>query len=158
MSDNFLQRVLHESLVDVLEKMFFISILDETPDTVVLPAEEDIAVRLSFEGKPSGSLTVRLNRFAARSIAADFLGTELDQLSESQVEEVMCELANMICGSVLSRVESAVAFRLGVPEITVPSPPPETAAVYSVPLGPAAITVVMVTEAPICPPAAEYAS
>ena len=32
------------------------------------------------------------------------------------------------------------------------------AATYSAPLGPAAIKVAMVTEAPICSPAAEYAS
>jgi len=158
MPESFLERVLHESLVDVLEKMFFISILDQAPDTVALPVQEDIAVRLSFEGKPSGSLTVELNRFVARSIAADFLGAEPDELSDSQVGEVMCELANMICGSVLSRVENAVTFRLGAPAIAAPEPPPATAAVYSVPLGPAAITVAMVTEAPICPPAAEYAS
>ncbi|MGP8245269.1 MAG: chemotaxis protein CheX [Bryobacteraceae bacterium] len=158
MPESLLQRVLHESLVDVLEKMFFISILDETPDTVTVPLEDDMTVRLSFDGKPSGSLTVRLNRFAARSIAADFLGAEPDELSDSQVGEVMCELANMICGSVLSRVEGAVTFRLGVPAIVAPEPLPATAAIYSVPLGPAAIMVAMVTEAPICPPAAEYAS
>jgi CheY-specific phosphatase CheX len=158
MSERFLERVLRESLVDVLEKMFFISILDETPDTVTLAVQEDMAVRLSFEGKPSGSLSLQLNRFVARSIAADFLGAEPDQVSDSQVGEVMCELANMICGSVLSRVENAVTFRLGAPEITAPEPPPAAAAVYSVPLGPAAITVAMITEAPICPPAAEYAS
>jgi CheY-specific phosphatase CheX len=156
MPESFLRRVLHESLVDVLEKMFFISILDESPDSTTLP-EEDMAVRLSFEGKPSGSLTVQLNRFVARSIAADFVGAEPVELSDSQVGEVMCELANMICGSVLSRVESAVTFRLGAPEIVAAGQPPPSAAIYSVPLGPAPITVAMVTEAPICPPAAEFA-
>jgi CheY-specific phosphatase CheX len=156
MPEDFLGRVVHESLADVLEKMFFISILDETPDTAPLPVQEEMAARLSFEGKPSGSLTLQLNRFVARSIAGDFLGAEQGELSDSQVGEVVCELANMICGSVLSRVENAVTFRLATPEIVNPDQAPDGAAIYSVPLGPAAIKVAMVTEAPICPPAAEY--
>jgi CheY-specific phosphatase CheX len=156
--EDFLQWVVHESLADVLEKMFFISILDETPDTVPLPLQEEMAVRVGFEGKPSGSLTLQLNRVVARSIAGDFLGVEQQELSDSQVGEVTCELANMICGSVLSRVESAVTFRLHAPEIVNPDQTPAGAAIYSVPLGPAAIKVAMVTEAPICPPAAESAS
>jgi len=157
MPEDFLHRAMHESLVDVLEKMFFISILDETPDAAPLAVREEIAVRVGFEGKPSGSLTLLLNRLVARSIAGDFVGVEPEELSDSQVGEVMCELANMICGSVLSRVESAVTFRLGAPEIVAAGQPPPSAAIYSVPLGPAPITVAMVTEAPICPPAAEFA-
>jgi CheY-specific phosphatase CheX len=158
MPEDFLHRVVHESLVDVLEKMFFISILDETSDSVPLPVRDEMAVRVAFEGEPSGSLIVRLNRFVARSIAGDFLGVEQEELSDSQVGEVMCELANMICGSVLSRVESAVTFRLNAPEIVDPDQTPADAAIFSVPLGPAAIKVAMITEAPICPPAAEFAS
>ena len=158
MTESFLDRVLRESLVDVLEKMFFVSILDEPSDAATPPVPDEIAVRLSFEGKPSGSLMVQLDRSVARSIAADFLGAETGELSDSQVGEVMCELANMICGSVLSRVEGAVTFRLGAPAIVATGPPPAGAVVYSVPLGPAAITVAMITETPICPPAAESAS
>jgi hypothetical protein len=54
---------------------------------------------------------------AARSVAADFLGEEEPALSEQQIGEVVCELANMICGSVLSRVESAITFQLATPRI-----------------------------------------
>ena len=158
MSEGFLERVMRESLEDVLEKMFFLSIPDEPPDGAAFPDEGKIAVWLSFEGQPSGSLGVELDRFAARSMAADFLGAEAGQLSDTQVGEVMCELTNMICGSILSRVESAVTFRLGAPEIVAAGQTPPGATVCSVPLGPAAIAVAMITEAPICPPTAEYAS
>ena len=52
-----------------------------------------------------------------RKIAASFLGLEEGLPSESQTGEVLCELANMICGSVLSRLEGDLHFELSPPEI-----------------------------------------
>ena len=155
MPEDFLCRVLRESLADVLEKMFFIRILDDQPSAAD-PLAEQIASRLSFHGNPSGSLTLQLQRRVARSIAGDFLAAEEQELSDLQVGEVICELTNMICGAVLSRVESTVTFRLASPQLVRPAPAHTGAVVCSVPLGPGAITVAMSTETPICPPA-EYA-
>jgi CheY-specific phosphatase CheX len=116
MPEPSLGTAVQESVVEVLEKMFFIRAFEE-------PLEEgessgcSIAVFLAFEGDPPGSLTLRTTRAVGRSIAADFLGDDEAALSERQVEEVVCELANMICGAVLSRVESRAAFSLGSPQI-----------------------------------------
>ncbi|MDR3698572.1 MAG: chemotaxis protein CheX [Candidatus Sulfopaludibacter sp.] len=115
MSDS-LQFVLQQSVEDVLEKMFFIRSLDDALEEPGLP-EGDVKAHLTFDGEPSGFLTLRVTREAARSISADFLGAEEGDLNEQQVGEVVCELANMICGSVLSRFESAVTFRLAQPEL-----------------------------------------
>ena len=49
--------------------------------------------------------------------AADFLGVDEGELTGHQVGEVVCELANMICGSVLSRMESAATFRIAPPKL-----------------------------------------
>jgi CheY-specific phosphatase CheX len=116
MPEASLSTAVQESVVEVLEKMFFIRAFEE-------PLEEgessgcSITVYLAFEGDPPGSLTLRTTRAVGRSIAADFLGDDEAALSERQVEEVVCELANMICGAVLSRVESRAAFSLGSPQI-----------------------------------------
>ena len=107
---------LRESVVEVLEKMFFISAFEEPPGEPQ-PSGPDVAVQLTFEGDPPGSLTLYTSRAVGRSIAADFLGEDLTALPEEQVDEVLCELANMICGAVLSRVESRTLFRLGTPRI-----------------------------------------
>jgi CheY-specific phosphatase CheX len=115
MPEVFSKRALEESAGEVLEKMFFIGALEERgSDTQPYP---EITTRVNFEGSPSGALTMRVAAAAARSIAADFLGCEKSSLSEAQVDEVMCELANMICGSVLSRTESETTFRLLSPVI-----------------------------------------
>ncbi|HVX67697.1 MAG TPA: chemotaxis protein CheX, partial [Bryobacteraceae bacterium] len=48
----------------------------------------------------------------------NFLGAEDESgIQEEQVGEVLCELANMICGSVLSRLAGDLAFDLSHPEL-----------------------------------------
>jgi hypothetical protein len=101
----------------VLEKMFFIQCLGEPLEFVPGP---EVVAYLTFEGDPSGALTLRMTAGAARSVAADFLGAEEFDLSDQQVGDVVSELANMICGSVLSRAESFTSFTLASPRI-VPS-------------------------------------
>ncbi|HJT88919.1 MAG TPA: chemotaxis protein CheX [Bryobacteraceae bacterium] len=114
MADPELHRALRESVEEVLEKMFFVR--------PIAPMEEsgrliDLYVRLGFDGDPPGYLVLGASRRAARSIAADFLADDEQSLTDQQTAEVICELANMICGSVLSRIESSATFRLGAPEV-----------------------------------------
>jgi len=121
-TETMIRQALSDSVNEVLEKMFFVQTLGEAPvseprnDTT----SDEIAVRLTFEGDPPGSLTLRVTAQPGRQIAADFLGTEEDSVSDLQVSEVVCELANMICGSLLSRVESVTTFHLAAPRV-VPS-------------------------------------
>lgn len=109
-----LQQTLSASVQEVLEKMFFFS-PPETPCAPVTGGEAEIAARVEFSGNPPGELSLRLNLQAARSISADFLAVEAHDLDDDQVAGVICELANMICGAALSRVESTSLFRLGTP-------------------------------------------
>ena len=53
----------------------------------------------------------------ARVMAANFLGLDENDIAESQVAEVTCELTNIICGSVLTRLEHGARFELLHPEI-----------------------------------------
>jgi CheY-specific phosphatase CheX len=101
-------------VTEVLEKMFFIRGIGESE---TIAPENEVVAHLTFEGDPPGALTLRVTTSVARSIAADFLGAEEADLGNREIGEVVCELANMICGSVLSRVESASTFRLASPRI-----------------------------------------
>jgi CheY-specific phosphatase CheX len=109
-----LQTLLEQSVEDVLEKMFFIRSLGEGLDAAH-PTSDAVTVLVDFDGAATGSLLLRVTRDAARSISADFLGTEDNELTGQQVGEVICELGNMICGSVVSRVDSSGAFRISPP-------------------------------------------
>ena len=108
------QEIFLESASEVLETMFFTGIVDE--DTVEDAASLTCA-ELTFHGSPSGRFGVRVPAKTARSIAASFLGLEVTEVNERQVADVLCELTNMFCGSVLSRVEAGARFELMHPEI-----------------------------------------
>jgi CheY-specific phosphatase CheX len=154
-------QALRDSVDEVLEKMFFTQTMGECP---VDPAEgqgaDEIAVSLVFEGEPSGLFLLRLTTAAARQIAADFLGIDEPEVSEIQTSDVIRELSNMICGSVLSRVESAATFQLGAPQI-VPASEEIAGSLsntrYCVQLSNGRLTVNFGTGIPICSQPAQSA-
>jgi CheY-specific phosphatase CheX len=110
--------MIHSSASEVLETMFFTGVIGETKE---LPSDP-ISIRLDFRGDPSGSFGVCLSREASIRIASAFLAEDETVLSENQVEEVISELANMLCGSLLSRLEADSLFELTHPEL---APPPD---------------------------------
>lgn len=114
MSETEVEQALGEAVEEVLEKMFFTGGLEAPPEET---APDEVAVRVEFEGSPPGKLELAISRPAARAIAADFLAEDEAELTEAEAEEVVCELANMICGAMLSRVEGEALFRLAAPRI-----------------------------------------
>jgi CheY-specific phosphatase CheX len=103
---------------EVLETMFFTEVFGESAGPGPAPGG-GLEARLHFEGQRSGDFQVVIAPGSARTIAANFLGAEDEAgIRESQVTDVACELANMICGSVLSRLAADVAFDLSHPEVT----------------------------------------
>lgn len=115
-SMNTAEAALAEAAQQVLETMFFVAPLGEVPPGAPTP-EPWVAARLTFRGEPSGAFAVSLSEAAARTMAANFLGVERERdLSSLEVSDVISELANMICGSVLSRLETESEFELGTPE------------------------------------------
>ena len=102
---------------EVLETMFFMDVLSETDE----PPEGSpgtIEARLRFAGERPGEFRIAVTADAARSIATNFLGLDDERaLQDSQVGEVAGELANIICGSVLSRLSCDRAFDLSHPEV-----------------------------------------
>ena len=114
MSEMLLRAILQTAVDEVLEKMFFLGTLQELGE----PGGEELTAHMSFDGNPSGSMTLRIVSRAARSIAADFLGEDECGIGEQQMGEVVCELTNMVCGSLLSKVEPNTTFRLNSPTLT----------------------------------------
>jgi CheY-specific phosphatase CheX len=102
---------------EVLETMFFttISPRPDVPDFAV--SGDSLLARVRFHGNPSGFFLLHIFTSAACVVAENFFGAEPDSISTEQVSEVVRELANMICGSVLTRFESDTVFRLEAPEL-----------------------------------------
>jgi CheY-specific phosphatase CheX len=110
-----LHLLLLQSMQTALETMFFAA-----PDSMSMdplrPSGDLIAASLTFVGKPNGRFWLVVSNRLARTLAANFIGCEDDaQLPQASVTDVIGELANIMCGAVLSGMESHVNFDLGAP-------------------------------------------
>lgn len=121
------EELLAASASEVLETMFFTP-LGGDPEAGAA-AFEWVSAELEFHGQPGGRFRVGASRPTARSLAAAFLGMEENEVTEELVGDVVRELANMICGSVLSRLERASTIELLHPEL-VEGPPPASARLF----------------------------
>ena len=122
MPDLTIVESLSAAAADVLETMFFSPVMGES--TTEAPASAPwLAAQRRFSGARAGALTVRVSEGAAQVIAANFLAEETNEPSTEQVREVICELANMICGSVLSHLDRGAHFDLGPPTLVDPWEP-----------------------------------
>ena len=105
---------------DVLDSMCFVSVYD----TVVVRAEAgkspvaalDYGFGLGFAGDVSGRFGLQVDRATASELTANFLAKEKVEVSNSDIDDVVGELANMLCGSVVSRVDGEHSFVLTHPE------------------------------------------
>jgi hypothetical protein len=117
------QAALAAAVEEVLETMCFSAVFSSSeaalPEATV-PEPNDrslLTARLRFEGNPSGEFQLAIPMGPARTVGSGFLGKDEAEISEEQTREVVCELANMFCGSALSRLEAGSIFRLSHPEL-----------------------------------------
>jgi hypothetical protein len=139
--------------------MFFVMAMGDEPGDGE-PQPPPITARLEFEGTPCGSMTIEVSPAAAQSIAADFLAADESELTEHQVQDVVCELTNMICGASLSRLEAESTFRLQAPTILSGSeaPDPSADAERSINIGNGTIRALLHLSGALCPTTKRSAS
>jgi CheY-specific phosphatase CheX len=154
-NEPWIEAALAESVKEVLEKMFFMDLADAPPGEG--PAA-GIAAELMFDGDPQGSFRLVVDQAAAKSATADFLGEDQAELSDEQMNDVVCELSNMICGSVLSRIESSATFRLSKPEIVLIADAPGATAGFQAAVGGGFLRAEIRMERTVCPGTSEHAS
>lgn len=74
--------------------------------------------RIRFSGSHRGEMLLGVSAEAADPIAASFLGLEAGELAGAQRGQVIQELANILCGAVLSRLWPESTLALSSPELT----------------------------------------
>lgn len=115
MIENAVRQLLSECGQQTVETMFFAAPDAIFPDAA-RPAGELIAAGLTFQGDPPGRFGVIISSALARNMAINFLGLGDDaELPPAQVREVIGEMANIICGAVLSELESNANFDISAP-------------------------------------------
>jgi two-component system chemotaxis response regulator CheY len=127
MNKDAVRQILTASGRQALETMFF-EIADAASSETQRPNGDLVATSLTFTGEPPGRFGIVLSEPVARSIAANFLALEDEnELTPNQIRDVAGEFTNIVCGSVLSDLESKFNFDLSSPvaiHIAVDDPPP----------------------------------
>ena len=121
MKNKDMTTAMKNSISDVLETMFFLS-LDFSDDIDILEQWDTgkdpvIAAKLSFSGPLSGYAVFCIPKKSALSITADFMGKDEQEISDDQINETIKEIINMIIGNTFSMYDPDVVFDLGVPEL-----------------------------------------
>lgn len=108
-------RLLTESAEKALETMFF-AMPDQVSMNPARPAGDLLAASLRFQGTPPGRFGMLISEPTARTLAGNFIGCEdASALARTEVEGVIGELTNMLCGVALSELESHSNFELTTP-------------------------------------------
>jgi CheY-specific phosphatase CheX len=104
------------SVTEVLDAMCFIATNGYAKNDDEATCQPDwICGKLDFKGYPSGSFGVAVSPRTGMAIAANFFGEEEHTISEVQVNDVICELTNMMCGTLLAHLEPKRTFNLSSP-------------------------------------------
>jgi CheY-specific phosphatase CheX len=106
--------VLRRVFADVLEIMFFEEAVDTSCEHGWIASAR--SVRLAFDGSHCGEFLLSVAPEVAQSIAPAFLGIESEETTDEQCAQVLRELANILCGSVLSQLWPDADLSLAVPE------------------------------------------
>jgi hypothetical protein len=111
--------LLGQTARDILETMFFVSPEDAAEPN---PCPADLlTAELRFEGALSGWFGIHVQETCARSLAGNFAGImDPGELRPETMVEVLCELANMVCGATLSRMDPDAIFKLSSPRLVLP--------------------------------------
>ena len=97
----------------------FVDVLDRPAwqaETAAWQAQPWLSGAVAFSGPAQGTLHVVLPAALARDLAGAMLGTEGD-VPEPQLDDLVGEMANMICGGWLSARAPHVTFDLAAPSV-----------------------------------------
>jgi CheY-specific phosphatase CheX len=107
---------LESAVTEVLESMCFVATNGHAEDDSDASWQPNwICGKLDFKGLPSGSFGIAVPPGTGLAVAANFLGEEEHTISELQAKEVICELTNMMCGTLLAHLEPKRTFTLSSP-------------------------------------------
>jgi CheY-specific phosphatase CheX len=110
-----MDQVLRHVAGEVLETMFFTEA--ELADCEHAWLGAGSTARVGFEGAHFGEMFLGVSAEAADPIAASFLGLEPAELTEAQRGQVIQELANILCGAMVSHLWPESRLSIASPEL-----------------------------------------
>ncbi|MBI5282224.1 MAG: chemotaxis protein CheX [Candidatus Solibacter usitatus] len=121
-----LHNACQSAVVEVLELMFFeLPIAAAQLSSSFQP--DPIAARARFDGSLRGALTLAVSTASCTRLAASLLGIEPDEIDDLNRLSTVTELANMLCGATMSRLEPEgrlhIEQPLSIPAAEAPAGP-----------------------------------
>lgn len=105
---------------EVFETMVFMALeeVDDAADAADCCEDVSLLGTITFKGSIEGCLGLRFSSECARTIAANMLGTDPSgDLHETDINDAVGEVANMVMGAIKSRVQDEI----GSMEVSIPS-------------------------------------
>ena len=100
---------------EVIETMFYSAVFGPGTEAAEGPY---LSAEVTFTGSRSGALEVSAPQSTATVLAAAFLGENADSVADTQVPAIIGELANVMCGVVLGRLEQGGQFAIAPPQVS----------------------------------------
>lgn len=107
--------ILRSVCSEVLETMFFSEAIPGDCEHSWLSSA--VSVRVSFIGTHFGQMWLSVSGEAAASIASAFLALDPQEIANLEQGQVILELANILCGAVLSRLWPESGLQLDAPQL-----------------------------------------
>jgi CheY-specific phosphatase CheX len=105
--------IMRDAAREIFETMFFIA---PEESASAEQWENAIGAEVEFSGAACGRFEIEVEEPFAQELAASFSGVmDPSEMAPEAVSQVLCELANMICGATLSRMEPTALFKLNPP-------------------------------------------
>lgn len=124
MEKEVLIKAMKISISKVLEGMFFLPLdfydASDPEEIISSDWETIICSRLGFSGLFSGNFLFFAPEGLARTMTANFMGTDKSKISQDTITETVKEIINMIAGNTFSIYDDQAVFDLGIPEMVFP--------------------------------------
>ncbi|MEM1355080.1 MAG: chemotaxis protein CheX [Planctomycetota bacterium] len=122
--------IIQEVVPEVLEQLAFVFADPAEADELPGGLEQGFAVRVKINGAATGSLTVVSGRDICAELAANLTGDDPEDVEPESAEMALMELANVLCGQLLTRVAGVEpVFDLEAPT-ALDSPPEQWQALH----------------------------
>lgn len=119
MLENLRQTVI-SVVSNVFETMFFLTLELQEEGwaegmSSLTPSSTFFRGGIGFHGRQSGRLRLYLPSELAKAMATNFLGLEEGTATESQTQDMVSELCNVVCGNLLSQLDRKTVWDLSLP-------------------------------------------
>jgi CheY-specific phosphatase CheX len=111
-----MKEIMMAAIFDVVEQMFYVflePVGDEYSDYAMEAA-------IQFKGDLKGEVSILVSEGLAKSMVQNLLGLETGQMTKEDIEDCVKEVANMICGNFLGRLDQTRMFDLSMPSFSQP--------------------------------------